>query len=333
VIADRASQRSDPPKISVILPVYNGERFLREALESVFAQTETSFELIVGDDGSTDRTPDILAEFADPRMRVLLFEANLGLFHNLNRILREARGPLIHFLCQDDVLTAECLAEDVRFFAAHPDATMSMCQATMVDEKGGVLGQWPTGGEPVVYERIIGLQLFLYHGCVPGNLSTVCVRRSAFDHVGGFDESFMVAGDYEMWVRLCSLGRLANLQKPLVKERHHSRRLSWSPGSGVRFVRENRRVRSILMPLLPRQMRPYAKRYVYLRQNVLDTHHFMTCLRHGRLREARELMEIMGADLFVGVPTWLLTVNNHFYRPKPLYVEKADEVTHRGAHS
>jgi glycosyltransferase involved in cell wall biosynthesis len=310
------------PKISVILPVYNGERYLCEALESVFAQTEPDFELIVGDDGSTDRTKEILKRFADdPRLKGFRFESNLGQYRHMKRILSKAQAPLIKFLSHDDALTPECLAEHVAFFETHPNALLAMCQATMVDENGATLGQWPTGGQPVVYDRIIGLQLFLYHGCVPGSFSTVCVRRAAFDQVGGFDESFQVAADYEMWVRLCTHGCLGDLQKPLVRERHHNERMSWSPGAGVVFVRENRRVRKMLLALLPEEVRSFAQRYVYMRQNVLDTHHFMTCLRHGRLREARQLMEVMGSDLLAGFPLWLLTVNNHLYRPKPVYVK------------
>jgi len=98
VIGDKTLHTGDQPKISVILPVYNGERFLREALESVFAQTETNFELIVGDDCSTDRTPDILAEFADPRMKVVRAGKNRGQFGNLNWLIPQARSALIKFL-------------------------------------------------------------------------------------------------------------------------------------------------------------------------------------------------------------------------------------------
>ena len=81
----------------------------------------------------------------------------------------------------------------------------------------------------------------------------------------------------------------------------------------------------MLLPLVPEEVRTHARRYVYLRQNVLDTHHFMTCLHHGRLKEAWELCGIMGADLLAGFPPWLLTVNNHLYRPKPLFVDKVGE--------
>lgn len=311
---------ADPVKISVLLPVYNGERYLREAVESVLAQTEPGFELLVGDDQSKDLSHKILAEFSDSRMKVFLFDQNAGLFGNLNRLLRQARGALIHFLCQDDILVPSCLTHDIAFFEAHPDVVMSICQATVIDEQGSVLGQWKTGGDPILYDPIAAHQLLLYYGCVAGNLSTVCVRRACIDSEGGFDESFRLAGDYDMWVRLCSRGSLADVQKPLVRMREHGDRLSSSRGAGATFVRETRLIRRNLLPLLPERRRSYARRYVYLRQNVLDTHHFMTCLRFGNLREAWELFDIMGADLLAGLPLWLLTVNNHLYRPKPVFI-------------
>jgi glycosyltransferase involved in cell wall biosynthesis len=312
---------TESPNITVLLPVYNGERHVSAAIDSVLAQSECNFELLIGNDGSTDGTRKILAKYNDPRMRVLHAETNRGQFGNLNWLLGHIRTPLIKFLCHDDTMDPDCVAEHVKFFADHPDALMSMCQAEMFDEGGNVLGRWPSDGRPIVYSRTSALQLFLYHGCAPGNLSAVCVKRDAFALVGGFDETFEIAADYEMWVRICSHaeGSLGDLQKCLFRERHHSGRVSFAGGAGVSFVRENRRIRQMLLPLLPASVRSYAGWYVYLRPNVLDTHHFVACLRHGRFREARELGRIMGSDLLLGVPLWLLTANNHLYRPQPIY--------------
>lgn len=282
------------PQISVLPPVFNGQSYVREAIESVLSQSGADFELLAGDDGSTDRSREILSAIKDPRVRVFLFEKNGGLFGNLNRLLGKARGALVHFLCQDDCLNPGCLSEEVEFFNKHSSTVMSICQVVAVNNQGEVVGQWQTGGEPVVYERSIGLQLFLYHGCVAGNLSTVCVRREYIDALGGFNEAFRLSGDYEMWVRLCVEGRLADLQKPLIRMREHRARLSLSPGAGVVFVRENREIRRRLLPLLPESVRSYARRYVYLRQNVLDTHHMVTCLRRGKVREVRDLLRCDG---------------------------------------
>ncbi len=313
----------DAPKITVLLPVYNGEQHIAAAIESALAQTEPDFELLIGNDGSKDRTREVIARYSDPRIRAVHAERNRGQFGNLNWLLRQVRTPLIKFLCHDDVLMPRCLAAHVEFFDQHPDAAMSMCQAEMFDDTGAILGRWPTGGDPLVYDRTTALQLFLYHGCAPGNLTAVCVRRDAILDAGGFDETFTIAADYEMWVRLCSRGGgLGDLQQCLIRERHHGGRVSFAAGAGVAFVRENRRIREMLFPLVPKAIRSHATRYVYLRPNVLDTHHFMSCVRHGRFREALDLGRIMGSDLLVGLPLWLLTVNNHVYRPKPVFVSE-----------
>lgn len=297
-------------------------------MESVLSQSGPQFELIVGDDASNDGSQEILHTIKDPRVRLFMYDRNAGLFGNLNRLLNQARGELVRFLCQDDSLEPGCLAEEAAFFARTPAAVMSICQATVVDDEGKALGVWQTGGEPVLYEQAIGLELFLYHGCVAGNLSTVCARRDYLLGLGGFNETFRVSGDYEMWVRLCGKGRLADLQKPLVRLTDHSERLSRSRGAGVQFVRENREIRRRLLPQLPEKLRPYARRYVYLRQNVLDAQELVTCLRLGRIKEARELAGILGPrDLLFGLSLWLLTLNNHLYRPKPVYVNPGEQVS------
>jgi hypothetical protein len=212
-------------------------------------------------------------------------------------------------------------------FDAHPEVAMSICSAAVVDSQGIEIDHWHTTGRPVVYDRHIGIQMFLYYGCVAGNLSTVCARRSSLDEIGGFNESFRMAGDYDMWVRVCARGRLADFQKRLIRMREHGSRLSRSAGAGVVFVRENRQIRRHLMTLLPQHLRARARRYIYLRQNVLDTNEFMTSVRHGRLKEVCALLRIMGIrDLLAGLVSWLLTVNNHLYRPRPLFVNDVGEV-------
>src|SRR5439155_16416347 len=166
---------------------------------------------------------------------------------NLNRLLRESRAPLVRFLCQDDLLEPHCLAEEVSYFESHDEVVLSICQVSVIDALGQEIGEWKTGPGPIVMKPGLSLQRFLYYGCIAGNLSTVCVRRGCLDEVGGFDESFRVAGDYEMWVRVCQRGYLVDRQQKLVRMRSHPRRLSLAPGAGVDFVRENRRVRARLL--------------------------------------------------------------------------------------
>ena len=188
----------------------------------------------------------------------------------------------------------------------------------MRSESGALLGQWEASGKPEISDPASSLQMFFYHGCIAGNLSTVCVRRSVIRELGGFDESFQLSADYDMWVRICARAPMANLQELLVELTDHSNRLSRSYGAGVTFVRENRRIREYLLGLFPGRTRPYARRFLLMRHNVLDTHELMSCVAHGRFREALSLMGVLGPrDMIAGTIAWLLTVNNHLFCPKP----------------
>ena len=212
------------PRVSLILPVYNGDAWLRQCLQSVFEQTFTDFELLVGDDASADRSREIVAGFSDSRMRVCPSDANVGLFANLNRLLREANAPLVRFLCQDDTLEPFAVAEEVAYLEGHPGVVLSICQARGIDEHGKAIREWPRSSDgPILYSSAISLQLLLYHGCIAGNLSTMCVRRALVQELGGFDETYRLAGDYDLLVRLCQRGPIVDLQKTLVKVRSHAR--------------------------------------------------------------------------------------------------------------
>src|SRR6185312_8454330 len=282
------------PKVSVIVPVFNGERFLRECIDSVLAQTMDDFELLLGDDCSSDSSRAILAEYRDPRARVFLHDCNVGLFANLNRLSAHAAAPLVRFLCQDDALVPECLAFESGYLAANAKVVLAICSAAQMDDKGREIGEWGIGPAPDAFSGAHCLQRLFYEGCLPGSLSTVTVRRSALIAAGPFDESFTVAGDYEMWVRVARQGRVADLHMRLMRQREHAGRLSVAPLSGVRFVEENQRVTEKLFPLLPAAIHADAARYFWWQHNVFDTNYFFHCLRKGRFAECGKLARVMG---------------------------------------
>jgi glycosyltransferase involved in cell wall biosynthesis len=311
------------PRISLILPVYNGEAWLHQCVQSVLDQTFADFELLIGDDASADRSREIVASFSDPRIRVRQSDVNAGLFGNLNRLLCDAQAPLVRFLCQDDVLEPFAVAEEVAYLEGHPGVVLSICQAREIDEHGNAICEWPRfSDDPISYSSTISLQLLLYHGCIAGNLSTMCARRELMQQVGGFDETYRLAGDYDLLVRLCQRWPIVDLQKAHVKVRRHDGRLSLSRPARATFVEETRRIRAQLIPMLLDGVQPYAVWYTYWRQNVLDTHCFVRCLVERRFRDCADIARSMGArDLSAGIAAWTMTLNNHLYRPKPKYRE------------
>ncbi len=313
------------PQVSVILPVFNGALYLAECIDSVLAQTLADIELLVGDDGSSDASGSILAGYNDSRLRVFRNERNVGLFANLNLLTARASAPLLHFLCQDDALEPHCLEFEETFLKANPAVVMTVTSVYHIDNQSRVTGAWAIEPTPETFDTECVLQKLVYEGCLAGTLSNVCVRRDALNAAGPFDENYEVAGDYEMWVRLCRQGSVADLHTRLIRLRVHSGRLSAAPSSGVKFVRETRRILAELIPLLPPAIRPRARRYTRWRQNVFDSNFFVRSLLSGKFRQCGELIRIIGLrDLVPGLAAWLITVNNRLYKPKAVFYRESE---------
>jgi glycosyltransferase involved in cell wall biosynthesis len=314
------------PRVSIILPVYNGESYLNQCLNSLIAQSMTDFEVIVGDDGSRDRSPEIIANFADDRFRVLRCGSNQGLFANINRLLPHAHAPLIRFLCQDDLLEPACLSEEVTFFDQHPSISMAFSKTYHINAKGTVIGECVLGDMPDVITPELSLQLFYYFGCLPGNLSTVTVRREYLERGGLFNASLQVSADYEMWVRLCKATDMGVIHQHLVSLRIHEQQLSRGEQSGVQFISENRTIRNMILPMLPTSIRGQARRYAHLRQEVIAVHHAMRCLTRGEPANFLRSIHALGWHNFViGGVFWLVTANNHLYMPSPRFAPLHDQ--------
>lgn len=171
------------PLVSILIPTYNGERFLRPALRSALEQSHRNIEVLVGDDASSDRTPELLASVAaaDPRVRVIRHERNLGAFDNPLHLLREARGEYVKFLLHDDVLATDCVRELVRGMQSSPDVSIAFSLRTQIDEDGRPV---PGHEYPKLMDRpglIDGRQLgdLVLESCsnVIGELTTILFRR------------------------------------------------------------------------------------------------------------------------------------------------------------
>ncbi len=204
------------PLVSVIMPVRDGERFLRDAIESLQKQTLRDFELIVVDDGSRDATPAILAEIAqvDPRIAVVRQEP-MGLVAALNRGISGVHTPFIARLDADDISFPDRLARQVE--AAHGDPGLGLLgsYAVEIDERGRVLR---TRKPPMNHSSLIEL---LKRGN-PFIHSTILVRTELVRTCGGFREALAGAEDYDLWLRIAERARVANLPETLVRYRVHA---------------------------------------------------------------------------------------------------------------
>jgi glycosyltransferase involved in cell wall biosynthesis len=206
------------PAVSVLMSVHDGDRWVADAVASVLAQTAGDLELIVVDDGSTDATPDRLAAVADRRLRVHR-QARTGLTRALNRALGLARADLVARIDADDLALPERLARQRAFLAAHPDVGVLGTAAREVDAGGAPLREVrPPTDDEAIRRALIRANPFVH--------SSVMARRSLLVRAGGYDERLAVAQDYDLWMRLARLARLANLPDVLVVRRLHDRRVS-----------------------------------------------------------------------------------------------------------
>jgi glycosyltransferase involved in cell wall biosynthesis len=202
------------------MAVYNGERFLREAVESVLAQTFTDLELVVVDDGSVDSTPQLLAGYAarDPRL-VVHRQPNQGLAVALNNGVRLARAPFIARLDADDVATPDRLHLQREFLIGHEAAAVVGGAAAFVDEDGRSFAEWRYPLTDSEIRTALQYTTPLVH-------SAVMLRKRAFELVGGYRPLFMSVLDLDLWFRMAEQHELANLPDCVVRYRIHARQMT-----------------------------------------------------------------------------------------------------------
>jgi glycosyltransferase involved in cell wall biosynthesis len=200
------------PKVSVLLPVYQGDRYLRTAIESILSQTFTNFELIIIDDASTDQSTEIIGSFHDPRIRFAQNDVNLGLIATLNRAIELARGEYIARMDQDDISLPERLARQVAFMDSRPELAASGTWATDIDEEGKVLGD---------RRLAVGAQmLYGYWWPTPIIHPSAIIRRSLLGNLR-YDSDALHCEDYDLWLRLRQKYALDNLGEHLMLYRVH----------------------------------------------------------------------------------------------------------------
>lgn len=211
------------PTISVAMSVYNAERFLASAIDSVLSQTFTDFEFLILDDGSSDSSREIIAAAAarDARIRPIVRE-NRGLVASLNQLLSEARAPLIARMDADDLCMPERFARQVAFLAAHPDHGVIGSYTRDIDEDGTA---YPSSGadHPVTHEAFVHN---IEHGGPLIAHPSVLYRRDVVLAAGGYHGAFRHCEDFDLWLRLAHRTRIANLPDRLLHYRHYAGQVS-----------------------------------------------------------------------------------------------------------
>jgi len=207
------------PRVTVLMPLYNGEKFLREAIASILGQTFADFELLIVDDGSTDSSAEIVTDFRDGRIQFVRNTANLGIEASLNLGLEMARGEFIARMDCDDISLPLRLKKQVEFLTAHPE--VAAC-GTWLKTFGKCSAEWRF---PLEHDEIMARMIFqnsLPHA--PVMLRKGVLRCNRLNYRADFPG----AEDYDLWTRLMTRARLANLPEVLYYYRQYDQQVTRS---------------------------------------------------------------------------------------------------------
>jgi glycosyltransferase involved in cell wall biosynthesis len=208
------------PRVSILLPIRNGEPYLREAVQSVVDQTFTDWEMVAVLDGSTDGSDRVVESFQDSRIRLFRMAPPGGFPYTLNFGLKRCRAELVARMDQDDICFPNRLGRQVAAFDSRPALAVLGTSAQIVDESSKVVGERSV----VTGVRRVGTALLWRNQLIH---PSVMFRRKLILDLGGYDPaSSPIFEDYELWLRVVSRGEVDNLGEPLLKYRRHSRQQS-----------------------------------------------------------------------------------------------------------
>ncbi len=292
-------------KVSVVIPVHNGERYLAQAIESVLSQTHRDLELLIVDDGSTDATASILRHYAaiDPRVRCLCQE-NRGVAAAANRGLEEAHAAWVARLDADDVFLPEKLERQIAFLARYPVAKIVGTLACFINHAGKPLGLVGTEGPftPAEYDRLVRGNRPVYFV----NSSTLMHRETVLA-VGGYREAFAPAEDVDLWIRMAERGHLMlKVPEPLLLYRLHGASLTMTQNARQRFLHRwaiacgEARVKGLTEPsfdnfIESEKRRPVGERARIVRRETGERLYQNAALHYAEQRPFRMILTLLAA--------------------------------------
>jgi glycosyltransferase involved in cell wall biosynthesis len=206
------------PAVAVLMPVLNGERFLKNAIASILAQTWTGFELVIINDGSTDATPEVIASFTDPRICCITNGTPEGVARALNRGIEAAHAPLVARLDADDIAHPKRIETQIAFLRANPEVVVLGSQNSVLDAHGRT--SHPPGWRRALTQAGIRFQSMFDN---PFIHSSVMFRRDLIRaDFGGYDPALESCEDFDLWSRVASRHAVRNLPQKLVGFRLHA---------------------------------------------------------------------------------------------------------------
>ena len=244
------------PKVSVVMASYNHEKYVAETIESVLSQTYQDFEFIITDDGSADRTVDVIKKFDDPRIKLFCFPQNHGACQAMNNCINEANGEYIAVINSDDAWFPNKLEKQVKFLEGNPDIGAVFSYAQIIDEESNSLADQEHPYQKIFIQqnknRFEWLKHLFWGNCLCH--PSILIRKVCYEITGLYDERYAQLPDWDFWIRLCMRYDIHIITELLTKFRVHKNEQNASgnrPDAMTRFHLETTQVmRNYLNPLV-----------------------------------------------------------------------------------
>lgn len=191
------------PAVSIVLPVYNSEKYLREAIGSLLAQTFTDFELLIINDGSTDGSEEIIQSYSDERIIYIKNESNKGLIYTLNKGIELAKGKYIARMDADDVCLPMRLQKQFDWLEKYSTTAVVGCHVSFINDTGTVTGQWKEDLQTSNYQSI--RKKMVWENCIAH--PTVMMRSNVIRQYG-YHQNQKNTEDYDLWLRMLADGNI-----------------------------------------------------------------------------------------------------------------------------
>lgn len=285
------------PWLSVIIPTYNGSKYLAAALDSVLIQQDNELECVIIDDGSTDETLSIVARFQDRINLKLITKARAGNWvANTNYALKEANGVHACFLHQDDLWLEGRLEQIKKAIAAYPQASLYLHDSVFIDEQGQPLGMWrcplSTKQKMISAEAMREKLLIQNFIAIPAPV----FRREPALEIGGLNSDLWYTADWDFWLKLAERGDTCYIAKPLAAFRVHGDSQTIRRSSGVAEFRQQMRL--VVDQHLPPQPNKEVTKVAFFSTEVNTT---LAAMVHGK---SPNLLKLVSEFIWLGPTGW-----------------------------
>lgn len=205
--------------VSVCIPVYNGEKFIKEAVETALNQKYDNLEVIVVDNCSTDSTVEIVKSVNNPKLRLVVNDSNLGMVGNWNKCIKEAKGDYINLLCADDRLKEDCVAKKAAILDEHPNVVLVSSDTDIISETGEVMMKRKGLRKTGVYSGTKIFRKSIHSRNLYGEPTNVLFRKCVVNKTDGYSGGLPYSPDWEFWLHLSTLGDVGYISEALSEYR------------------------------------------------------------------------------------------------------------------